>query len=163
MKRAAKSQWLVENRVGSGAFVFTEQVNGAWPLELLSNRQPDLLAKAATQDPEISRFFAAASAPLSLAPGFSRVSSGRGQANRFNGFSSCVRETAEAVVIRSLANTRLKPGANERVTLAPAECGPSAPTLLLFSRRQRSVVPPVQALPLSFELYPLSFPPSPRA
>ena len=111
-----------------------------WPLALLSNRPPDLLAKAATQDPERSRCLAAASAPLSLAPGFSRVSSGRGHANRFNGLSRGVRKTAEAVGVRSLANTRLKPGANERAALAPPKRGQSAqqPVIIPPSKVRRS-------------------------
>ena len=130
-----------------------------WSLLLLSNRNPDLFAKAATHDPDISRCSAPDSAPLSLAPGFSRVLLGGRQENRFNGFFRSVRETAEAVVGRSLANTRLKPGANERAALPPAKHEPSVDAVLLFSRRQRSAVPPVQVLPLSFELYPWTFPP----
>ena len=130
------------------------------PLSLLSNRHPDLLAMAATHDSETPRTAARSPVPLSLAPGFSRVLPGRCHENRFNGFSRCVRQTAEAVVDPFIANTRLKPGANERAASALEERGPSADAPLLFFRRQRSAVPPVQVLPLSFGLYPLSFPPA---
>ena len=93
----------------------------------------------------------AGSAPLSLAPGFSRVLPGRGQENRFNGLSRCVRETAEAIVGCSIPNTRLKPGANERAALMSAERAASAGALLLFARCQRSAILP-QPLGPSLEL-----------
>jgi hypothetical protein len=113
-------------------------------LLLGSNSPPDLLAKLATIDPEISRFLAATSVSLSLAFGCNRVLPGGRKKNRFNGFPVGVGKTAEAVAARSVASTRLKPGANEIAASAQAR--------LLFSRRQRSTVPPVQVLPLNFEL-----------
>ncbi len=111
---------------------------------LLSNRAPGLFAEAATTDLGVSRCSAAASTPLSLAPGFNRVFPGGRPKNRFNGFALDVGKTAAAVAGRSLAYTRFQPGANERPALAHAP--------QLFSRRQWSAVPPVQVLPLSFEL-----------
>ena len=58
---------------------------------------------------------AAGSAPLSLAPGFSRVSAGWRRENRFNGFTHGAGKTAEAGAVRAAAHTRLKPG----ICLAP--------------------------------------------
>ena len=52
--------------------------------------------------------------PLSLAPGFSRVSEVLGMGNRFNGFPHVAREAAEAAAVILASYTRLKPGANER-------------------------------------------------
>ena len=52
--------------------------------------------------------------PLSLAPGFSRVLGTLRDGNRFNGFSHYGWETVETVACLAAANTRLKPGANER-------------------------------------------------
>ena len=120
-----------------------------------------LMAMAATPASVTSRPAPPCPVPLSLAPGFSRVLRERRHANHFNGFSPSARETAAAGVGRSLPNTRLKPGANERAALAPAEPEPAVRTRQLFSRRQRSAVPPVLVLPLSFELFPLSFSPNP--
>ena len=51
--------------------------------------------------------------PLSLAPGFSRVSVAMRCENRFNGFPRCAVEAVETAGLCSSRNTRLKPGANE--------------------------------------------------
>ena len=55
---------------------------------------------------------------LSLAPGFSRVFQAPQAENRFNGFSRPPEEAAEAAERASPSDTRLKPGANERVNNA---------------------------------------------
>ena len=54
--------------------------------------------------------------PLSLAPGFSRVTAGARLENRFNGFLHLAK-AAEAALVLAALNTRLKPGANETTTL----------------------------------------------
>ena len=51
-------------------------------------------------------------APLSLAPGFSRVSEPIARTNRFNGLSGPPAETVETVPASRAANTCLKPGAD---------------------------------------------------
>ncbi len=66
-----------------------------------------LMAMAATPASVTSRPAPPCPVPLSLAPGFSRVLRERRHANHFNGFSPSARETAAAVVGRSLPNTRL--------------------------------------------------------
>jgi hypothetical protein len=54
---------------------------------------------------------------LSLAPGFSRVSSPAARGNRFNGFPVArrefAREAVETAFARRCLNTGLKPGANK--------------------------------------------------
>jgi hypothetical protein len=58
------------------------------------------------------------SSPLSLAPGFSRVLAGGGEASRFNGFCWPAPDARSGKPLKRLAewgrgDTRLKPGANE--------------------------------------------------
>ena len=61
-----------------------------------------------------------ARAAISLAPGFSRVYRPLARANRFNGLPVRPAETVETVPASiSVADTWLKPGANESVSRLP--------------------------------------------
>ena len=130
---------------------------GAWRLKLPSNSRDVLLKMTAAPSSGISPALATEAVPLSLAPGFSRVLPGWCEGNRFNGFPHRSWETAEAVVRLSAANTRLKPGANERAAWAIKRRAAGTGSLQSFPRRLESAVPPVQVVPLISELWAWRF------
>ena len=69
-----------------------------------------------------------ARAAISLAPGFSRVYRPRARANRFNGLPGHPAETVETVPASLLlADTWLKPGANEMRLAHPSRLYPCHP------------------------------------